>query len=125
MITRENIITNYIDAYNNFNIEKMLVDLDENIKFKNISNGITNMALNDLSLFKAQAEQSKNFFTTRTQTIKCWKHDDTVTEIEVDYRAVLAIDLPNELKKGESLDMQGKSIFKFLGNKIIELTDIS
>ena len=125
MLTREKIITNYIDAYNNFNIEKMLVDLDENIKFKNISNGITNMTLNDLSSFKAQAEQAKNLFTKRTQTIKSWKHDDTVTEIEVDYRAVLAIDLPNELKKGESLDMQGKSIFKFLGNKIIELTDIS
>ena len=125
MITREKIIKNYIDAYNNFNIEKMLVDLDENIKFKNISNGITNMALNDLFSFKAQAKQSKNLFTKRTQTIKSWKHDDKITEIEVDYEAVLAIDLPNGLKKGENLDMQGKSIFKFLGNKIIELTDIS
>ena len=125
MITREKIIKNYIDAYNNFNIEKMLVDLDENIKFKNISNGITNMALNDLFSFKAQAKQSKNLFTKRTQTIKSWKHDDTITEIEVDYKAVLAIDLPNGLKKGENLDMQGKSIFKFFGNKIIELTDIS
>ena len=125
MITREKIIKNYINAYNNFNIEKMLVDLDENIKFRNISNGITNMALNDLSSFKAQAEQSKNLFTKRTQTIIFWKHDDTVTEIEVDYKAVLAIDLPNGLNKGESLDMQGKSIFKFSGNKIIELTDIS
>ena len=125
MITREKIIKNYINAYNNFNIEKMLVDLDENIKFRNISNGITNMALNDSSSFKAQAEQSKNLFTKRTQTIIFWKHDDTVTEIEVDYKAVLAIDLPNGLNKGESLDMQGKSIFKFSGNKIIELTDIS
>ena len=125
MLTREKIITNYIDAYNNFNIEKMLVDLDENIKFKNISNGITNMTLNDLSSFKTQAEQAKNLFTKRTQTIKSWKHDNTVTEIEVDYIAVLALDLPDGLKKDESLDIQGKSIFKFSGNKIIELTDIS
>ena len=125
MIIREKIIKNYIDAYNNFNIEKMLIDFDENIKFKNISNDIINMTLNDLSSFKTQAEQSKGLFTKRTQTIKSWKHDNTVTEIEVDYKAILAIDLPNGLKKGEDLDIQGKSIFKFLGNKIIELTDIS
>ena len=112
MIIREKIIKNYIDAYNNFNIEKMLIDFDENIKFKNISNDIIYMTLNDLSSFKTQAEQSKGLFTKRTQTIKSWKHDNTVTEIEVDYKAILAIDLPNGLKKGEDLDMQGKSIFR-------------
>ena len=125
VIIREKIINNYIDAYNNFQIEKMLLDLDENIKFENISNGVTNMTLNNLTSFKAQAEQAQNLFTTRRQTIKSWKHDDTVTEIEVDYKAVLAVDLPNGVKKGDNLDMQGKSIFKFSGNKIIGLTDIS
>ena len=125
MIHREKIINNYIDAYNNFLIENMLIDLDENIKFENISNGITNMTLNDLASFKAQAEQAKKLFTKRRQTIKSWKHYDTATEIEIDYMAVLAVDLPNGFKMGDNLDMQGKSIFKFSGNKIIGLIDIS
>ena len=125
MINREKIITNYIDAYNNFLIENMLIDLDENIKFVNISNGVTTMTFNNLVSFKAQAEQAKNLFTTRRQTIRSWKHDDTATEIEIDYKAVLAVDLPNGFKVGDNLDMQGKSIFKFSDNKIIGLTDIS
>jgi hypothetical protein len=38
---------------------------------------------------------------------------------------VLAKDLPNGLKKGQELNLSGKSIFKFSGNKITSLTDLS
>ena len=122
---KEKIIKDYINAYNNFDIEKMLTNLDEQIKFENISNGVTNMTLTDLNSFRKQAEQSKNLFTTRKQTIKSWTHQDNLTEIEIEYNAVLAIDIPNGLKKGDNLNLEGKSIFKFAGDKIIELTDIS
>jgi hypothetical protein len=122
---REKIIKDYITAYNNFDIEKMLTHLDEQIKFENISNGVTNMNLTDLDSFRKQAEQAKDLFISRRQTIKSWAHNDNLTEIELEYNAVLAIDLPNGLKKGDNLNLQGKSIFKFSGDKIIELTDIS
>ena len=122
---REKIIKDYITAYNNFDIEKMLTHLDEQIKFENISNGVTNMTLTDLNSFREQAEQAKKIFTTRKQTIKSWTHQDNLTEIEIEYNAVLAIDLPNGLKKDDILNLEGKSIFKFSKGKIIELTDIS
>lgn len=122
---REKIINNYISAYNNFDIEKMLTDLDENIKFENISNDIINMTLTNLAAFREQAEQSKNIFTTRSQTITSWNHRANQTEIEITYNAVLAIDLPNGLKKGKVLNLSGKSIFTFLNDKIIELKDYS
>lgn len=102
----------------------MLTHLDEQIKFENISNGVTNMTLTDLNLFRKQAEQAKNLFKTRKQTIKSWTHQDNLIEIEIEYNAVLAIDLRNGLKKGDKLNLKGKSIFKFSGYKIIELTDI-
>ena len=122
---REKIIKDYINAYNNFDIEKMLTHLDEHVKFENISNGATNMTLTDLNSFREQAEQAKKIFTTRNQTIRSWTHQDNLIEIEIEYNAVLAIDLPNGLKKGDNLNLEGKSIFKFSGDKIIELTDIS
>jgi hypothetical protein len=37
----------------------------------------------------------------------------------------LNMDFPNGLKKGNELILKGKSVFKFLDNKIIKLTDIS
>ena len=124
-MNREDIILQYIDAYNQFQIEKMVRDFDEMIVFENISNGVTNMSLTGIKAFKEQAELAKDYFSERKQTVKSITHRKDESEVDIDYYAVLAIDLPNGLKKGEALNLQGKSIFKFADNKIIVLTDIS
>jgi hypothetical protein len=125
MIKREAIIQSYIDGYNQFDIEKMVMDFDEATVFKNISNGVTNMTLTGLAAFKEQAEQAKTYFTARTQSITRYHHQNDETEIEVDYYAILALDFPNGLKKGDELRLKGRSIFKFRSDKIIQLTDIT
>lgn len=125
MTNREKIIKNYIKAYNEFNIDKMVTDFAENITFENIQNGEINMSLNGLTAFKQQAEQAKAYFSERTQTITLFKHIDNRTEIEINYKAILAIDFPNGFKKGQKLNLSGKSIFEFDSDKIIKLTDIS
>ena len=125
MTNREIIIKNYIKAYNEFNIDKMVTDFAENITFENIQNGEINMSLNGLTAFKQQAEQAKAYFSERTQTITLFKHIDNRTEIEINYKAILAIDFPNGFKKGQKLNLSGKSIFEFDSDKIIKLTDIS
>jgi len=40
-------VLNYIDAYNNFNIDGLLADLDEQIVFENINDGETNLTISD------------------------------------------------------------------------------
>jgi hypothetical protein len=125
MKLREQILSHYIRAYNNFDVDGMVANMDPSIKFENISNGQVNMTLNGLPAFIEQAEQAKAMFTSRRQTIKSFKHTANQTEIDIAYYAVLAIDLPNGMKRGDELNLTGKSIFKFLGDKINELTDIS
>ncbi len=122
---REKVIKNYINGYNNFDIDKMFADFDESIIFENIQNGEVNMALSGILALKEQAEQAKNYFSSRQQTIKKFVHNDDETEIEIDYSAILAMDFPNGLKKGEKLNLKGKSIFKFYANKVVKLTDVS
>lgn len=122
---REIIIQNYVDGYNQFDIEKMVADFDDKIIFENIQNNEINLSLNGVMAFKQQAETAKTYFTERIQTIKSFKHFDNRTEIDIDYFAVLAIDFPNGLTKGQKLNLSGKSVFVFEGNKIIKLTDIS
>lgn len=122
---REELIRNYVEAYNNFDIDKMTADFDDNIKFENISEETVNMTLNGIVTFKEEAMQSVSLFKERTQKIKSYQHKGNKTEIEIDYLATLAIDLPNGLKAGSELNLKGKSIFKFSENKIIELIDIS
>ena len=125
MTARVNIINNYIDGYNQFNIKKMVADLDDNIVFENIQNNETSLSLKGLTAFKQQAETAKTYFTKRTQTVKSFKHFDNNTEVEIAYKAILAMDFPNGLKKGQELKLSGKSVFEFEKNKIIKLTDIS
>lgn len=125
MTNREMVIKRYIDSYNRFDIANMVADFDDNIVFENIQNGETNMSLVGLTAVKQQAEQAKAYFYERTQTIKSFNHIDNRSEIEIDYSAILAMDFPNGLKKGQALNLSGKSIFEFNGDKIIRLTDIS
>jgi hypothetical protein len=125
MTYREKIITNYIDGYNQFDIDKMVANFDNDIVFENIQNDEINMSVKGLTAFKQQAEQANTYFTTRTQTITSFKHLENNSEIEIDYFAILNIDLPDGLKKGQELNLKGKSIFYFMDERIIKLIDIS
>ena len=122
---REGIIRNYIDGYNEGDIQKMVADLDDSIIFKDFANGELTLALNGLAAFKEQAEKAKTWFSERMQTIKSIRHGKDEVEVDIDYHAVLAIDLPNGFKKGHRLQLHGKSIFTFRGTKIIALQDMS
>lgn len=125
MKNREVLIQNYIEGYNNFDVEKMTKNLAENIIFQNIENGQLTMNINGIEEFRKQAEIAKMYFSKREQTITSYKHIDNKTEIEIDYFGILAQDFPNGMKKGEEINLKGKSIFEFENNKIIKLTDVS
>jgi hypothetical protein len=125
MEERERIIKNYIDGYNQFDLDKMVADFDDQIVFENHQNGEVTMTLIGLKAFREQAEQAKSYFTKRTQTIRSIKHLTDESEVKIDYHAVLAMDFPNGMKKGDELNLQGKSVFMFLDNKVIRLTDVS
>ncbi len=124
-MNRETIIQKYIDAYNNFDVEGMVTNLASTVKFVNISDDVINMSITGLEEFKHQAEQAKAYFSERKQSIISFTHNNDQTNIEIDYEAVLAVDFPNGLKKGEKLNLKGRSIFEFYENTITAITDIS
>ncbi|MCV2486729.1 nuclear transport factor 2 family protein [Flavobacterium sp. SH_e] len=125
MIEKEKIIQNYIEGYNQFDIDKMIADFDELVIFENIQNGEINLTLNGIKEFSAQAEKGKEYFSARKQTITSFIQDEITAIIDIDYYAVLAVDFPNGLKAGQELSMKGKSIFQFSDDKIVKLTDMS
>src|SRR5687768_17231032 len=88
MNEREKIIQNYIAGYNAGDIEKTTADLDAELVFENISNGQSNMLLRGRAAFTQQATAAKNYFSTRRQTIRSFRHLDDETEIELEYSAV-------------------------------------
>ncbi len=118
-------IENYIQSYNSFDIDGMIKDLDDEVVFENIANGEVDLRVEGIAGFKEQAESAKQYFTQRQQTITSWEMDGDMVGIEIDYEAILAVDLPNGMKAGDTLKLKGQSEFVFEGDKIVAIRDRS
>ena len=122
---QQSIIEQYVQAYNEFDSDGMTKHLDEDIVFENINNGQVDLRTDGLEAFKQHAEAAKQYFKERKQSVKSWLFEGQTVTIEIDYKAVLAVDLPNGLKADEVLELKGSSIFEFKDQMIVRLTDIS
>lgn len=123
--TKEDIIREYVRAYNDFDIEAMLKNLHAEIEFINISNGEIDLRLIGIDQFRVQAEKAKSIFSKRHQEITSISARQDSLDVEIDYRGTFAIDLSDQIKKGDDIELKGKSVFKFKDEKIIQLTDMS
>lgn len=119
------VIDIYIEAYNAFEIAKMVELLHKDIIFRNISNGETTTETRGIQAFKELAEQSSTMFSSRRQTITDYRIVEDKVEVGIDYEGILAVDFPNGLKSGDKLQLKGKSTFGMKEGKISLIEDYS
>lgn len=119
------LIDRYIEAYNLMNIDRMMTFLHPEIEFKNIANGTVNARASGLAEFRRLAERTAALFSSRQQRITDFWTDGDQANIEVSYEAVVARDLPNGMKAGQTLWLTGRSEFTFVEGKIYRITDYS
>ncbi|WP_321309052.1 nuclear transport factor 2 family protein [Marinifilum fragile] len=119
----QKVIENYIQAYNQFDIEGMLTDLHEDVVFENISEGILTLRTEGIDEFHTQAEKAMNCFSQREQIIRNWDIQLDKVVIDFDYKATLTTDLPSGMKQGDILQISGQSEFVFEEDKIIRIVD--
>ena len=122
---KQKVVENFIDAYNRSDISGMLKDLHQNIIFENISNGQVDLRTSGIEEFKKQAETSKTYFRERHMKILNMTFGSDSVEANIDYTGVLAKDLSDELRSGDTLRIKGRSVYKFMGKKIISIRDFS
>lgn len=123
-MTHLDLIRNYINAYNTYDVAGMTANLHNDIVFEHITNGEVVLSLHGLEAFRQQAEQAVQFFNQRKQTITSITEAADRVEVTIAYTAIAAMDLPNGLKAGDAVNLQGQSIFRFAGDKVIRITDI-
>ena len=119
------IIQEYIKAYNEFNVERMLRNIHKDVGFKNIANGEVNVQLKGIISLRSQAEQAVNLFEKREMKITDQIIKGNIVEIKIKFEGVFAVDIPDGPKAGELVKINGKSIFQFEEGKIILIEDIS
>ncbi len=119
------IIDNYIQAYNAFDIDGMLMHMHEDIRFENVSSGEVDLTIEGTEELRIAAEEAKELFNSRTQTITSCTFSDHAADISIDFEATLATDLPDGPQAGDKLQLSGRSTFRFQDGRIISLTDQS
>ena len=124
-MNHEKTIRDYILAYNSFDIEGMMAVVHEKIHFENIAAGQVNLVILGREEFRKQAEKAGEIFKEREQRITRLEVAGDHAEADITYSGVLAVDLPNGLKAGDRIHLQGKSLFWFREGRIIELKDIN
>jgi len=124
-IVPKQLVEAYIEAYNHFDVAGMLAPLHDDVVFRNVSNGETTLTLTGREAFRQQAEQATQYFSAREQRVTDWQVNGQRVEVVIDYTAVAAIEFSNGLKPGDSLHLQGKSVFQVEDGHIISIEDIS
>ena len=129
MVNREKqikiVIDRYIKAYNEFDIDGMLKNIHPDVEFKNIAGGEINVHIQGSKDFKKQAKDSTRLLKKREMLITEQNIKGNVVENKIDFKAVLNIDIPDGPKAGELVKFKGESRFKFKGDRIISIEDIS
>jgi len=121
------LIERYIRAYNAFDIDGMLAVMHPDIVFKNTVGGEVNASAYGKEELRKLAGQSGALFVSRRQTVMHFEADENEDQASADvaFTGVPAADLPNGMKKGETLRLNGRSEFRFREGKIGSITDIS
>lgn len=123
---KRSLIERYLLAYNNFDLDGMLTVLHPDIEFQNISRGKTNASIVGKEAFRQLAEQGKAVFTSRRQKIREYQSASPhEASIRVLFKGVVGMNLPNGLKKGAILEVEGRSEFQFKDGLIYRIKDIS
>ena len=121
--SRQQVVENYIKAYNTFDVEGMLANLHPDIVFQNITNGQVDTETRGLEAFRQQAERATHYFRERQQIVTSTQTEGDTITVDINYCGVLAVDLPNGPKTGETLELQGQSVFSFQGDYIKTIQD--
>lgn len=119
------LVDHYIDAYNRKDVDDMLTGLHPQVEFKNISAGVVNASTHGVAELRVLAQQSLSLFSQRQQKIETFEIQGSVAVATIAFHAVVAADLPNGLKKGQALNLSGRSEFEFEDGAISKITDIS
>lgn len=122
---KHRLVERYIANYNTFNIDDMMSVIHPDIEFMNVYDGEVNITATGADEFRQLMEHSKKLFISHQQTEISFHAKADQASVEVAYEGVLAKELPNGMKAGETLRLTGRSDFKFRDGKIYKITDIN
>jgi hypothetical protein len=122
---QKGLIEAFIDAYNSFDVDGMVKLLHQNCLFQNVSGQEITASARGLAEFREPAEKSKALFSSRCQKVLYFESAGAKATVGISFEGILRADLPNGLKAGDVLKLEGRSLYEFQDGLIYRLTDCS
>lgn len=119
------LIERYIGAYNALDVEGMLALMHPEVLFRNIAGGKVTAEADGIGALRVLAVQSKGLFASRRQEIVNLSIEGDRASASIDFKGILAVDVPGGPKAGETLCLSGRSEFEFRDGVFYRITDIS
>lgn len=118
-------IAGYLEAYNRKDVDGMLLHLTDDVAFSNLSGGQLTAQATNKDAFREMAAIGVLAFESRVQLVKNAITVADITAVQIDYSAVVATDLPNGWRKGQTLNFAGASLFRLRDGQIASIVDES
>jgi hypothetical protein len=117
------LIDAYIDAYNRFDIEGMLVTLADDVRFEHHVAGELAVATDGKADFEKLARVGAALFASREQRLLGLRDEGDSVIATIGFHGEIAEDIPEGPGAGTIIDMQGTSEFGFVDNRISRVID--
>lgn len=119
------LVDRYLDAYNRMDVDAMLATMQDEVVFENYTAGVLGMRTLGIAELRHLAESSRHLFSMRRQTITAWREDGDHGHARIHFEGTFAIDLPNGVRAGQSIALDGRSEFRQHDGRLIYVADYS
>ncbi|MET0255610.1 MAG: nuclear transport factor 2 family protein [Luteibacter sp.] len=117
------LIAAYIDAYNRFDVEGMLVTLTDDVRFEHRAAGELAVATDGKADFEKLARVGAALFASREQRLVDLRDEGDTVVATIDFHGEIAEDIPEGPGAGTIIEMRGTSEFSFVDNRIAKVVD--
>lgn len=119
------LVDRYLDAYNRMDVAAMLATMQDEVVFENYTGGALAVRTVGIAELRHLAESSRHLFTMRRQTITAWREADGCGYASIHFEGSFAVDLPNGVRAGQSIALDGRSEFRQHDGRLIYIADHS
>ncbi|RDS81694.1 nuclear transport factor 2 family protein [Dyella monticola] len=119
------LIDRYIDAYNRIDVDAMLATLHNEVVFENYTAGVLSVRTVGIHELRHLAESSRHLFSARHQAITRYSEVAGVAHAQIHFQGTFAVDLPNGIRAGQSMALDGRSEYRERDGLLIYVADFS
>jgi ketosteroid isomerase-like protein len=119
------LIERYLAAYNRMDVDGMVATMHREVVFENYTAGVLSVRTFGADELRHLAESSSFLFSARRQVILTYEERDGTATVHILFDGTFAVDLPNGVRAGQSITLNGRSEFRQRDGLLVYIGDYS